>query len=323
MTIAFNDVRAAADRIAGHTRPLVVAPLGDGAFDGAFGAAEGWLALEFMQHTGSFKARGGFNFVRSHLEAGLMPDAGVVIASGGNAGLACAWAAARHSVRATVFVPETAPAVKVGKLRRLGATVRQVGSEYAEALAASQKYAADSGALESHAYDHPLIAAGAGTVMEELVQAQPGVDTVLVAVGGGLFTGIAASAREHGVRVVAVEPEHCCALHSALEAGTVVDVPVDSVAADSLGARRTSEMALAWAGKNHVRSVLVTDEAIVSARQALWDDRRLAVEHAAATALAAVTSGVYAPAPGERVAVILCGANTDPDDLARGTRLPA
>ncbi|MFE2735467.1 threonine/serine dehydratase [Streptomyces sp. NPDC059349] len=323
MTIAFNDVRAAADRIAGHTRPLVVAPLGDRAFDGAFGEAEGWLALEFMQHTGSFKARGAYNFVRSHIEAGLMPDAGVVIASGGNAGLACAWAAARHSVQATVFVPEAAPAVKVDRLRRLGATVRQVGSEYAEALAASQKYAAESGALESHAYDHPLIAAGAGTVMEELVQALPGVDTVLVAVGGGgLFTGIAASAREHGVRVVAVEPEHCCALHSALQAGAVVDVPVDSVAADSLGARRTSEMALEWAGKDHVRSVLVTDEAIVSARQALWDDRRLAVEHAAATTLAAVTSGVYTPAPGERVAVILCGANTDPGDLTRGTRLP-
>lgn len=163
-----------------------------------------------------------------------MPDAGVVIASGGNAGLACAWAAARHSVQATVFVPETAPAVKVDRLRLLGATVRQVGSEYAEALAASQKYAAESGALESHAYDHPLIAAGAGTVMEEIVQARPGIDTVLVSVGGGgLFTGIAASAREHGVRVVAVEPERCCALHSALQAGAVVDVPVDSVAADS------------------------------------------------------------------------------------------
>ncbi|MEU6659080.1 threonine/serine dehydratase [Streptomyces sp. NPDC046821] len=324
MTISFKDVRAAADRIAGHTRPLAVAPLGDGASDGAFGdafgGAEGWLALEFMQHTGSFKARGAFNFVSSHVEAGLMPDAGVVIASGGNAGLACAWAAARHGVAATVFVPETAPAVKVDKLRQLGATVRQVGTEYAQALAASQEFAAGSGALQSHAYDHPLVAAGAGTVMEELIEAQPGIDTVLVSVGGGgLFTGIAVSALEHGVRVVTVEPERCCALYSALDAGAVVDVPVDSVAADALGARRVSETALEWGGKEHVRSVLVTDEAIVSARRALWDDRRLVVEHAAATALAAVTSGVYVPSPGERVAVILCGANTDPSDLTQHT----
>ncbi|MFD4144461.1 threonine/serine dehydratase [Streptomyces sp. NPDC058572] len=316
MTIAFDDVRAAADRIAGRTRPVVLTPMDPG----ALGEAEGWLALEFMQHTGSFKARGAINFLSSYIDAGLMPDAGVVIASGGNAGLACAWAAAQHSVTATVFVPVTAPAVKVAKLEQLGASVRKIGAEYADALAASQKFTAETGALQSHAYDHPLIAAGAGTVMEEIVQARPDLDTVVLAVGGGgLFTGVAVSALEHGVGVVAVEPQGCCALRSALDAGEVVDVAVESVAADSLGARRTSEMALEWARKDGVRSVVVAEEAITSARQALWDHRRIAVEHGAATALAALTSGVYRPEPGERVAVILCGANTDPCDLTAST----
>lgn len=312
MNITYDDVRAAAARTRGRTRPVALAPVDTG----GFGAAEGVLALEFLQHTGSFKARGAINFMSSHVEAGTMPDAGVVIASGGNAGLACAWAAGQHGVPAAVFVPTTAPAVKVARLRRLGATVRQVGSEYAEALAASRKYAADSGALESHAYDHPLIAAGAGTVMEEILAAEPGLDTVVVSVGGGgLFTGVAASALQHGVRVVAVEPSRCRALNEALRRGEVTDVEVDSVAADSLGARRTSSMALEWARREEVRSVLVPDEAILEARQALWDDRRLAVEHAASTALAALTSGAYVPAPGERIAVVLCGANTDPSDL--------
>ncbi|WP_432010005.1 serine/threonine dehydratase [Streptomyces cucumeris] len=313
--MSFQDVRAAARRVAGHIRPVALAPLEEG----ALGAARGWLALEFLQHTGSFKARGAFTFLRGHAEAGTLPEAGVVIASGGNAGLACAWAAARHAVPAAVFVPETAPAVKVARLRGLGAEVHQVGTEYADALDASRTYAARTGALASHAYDHPLIAAGAGTLMEEIHELLPDLDTVVVSVGGGgLFTGVAVSALEHGVRVVAVEPERCRALNAALEADEVVDVPVDSVAADSLGARRASATALEWARADGVRSVLVSDEAIVAARQALWDDRRLAVEHAAATAQAAVTSGVYVPRPGERIAVVLCGANTDPGDLVRG-----
>ncbi|MEU8828506.1 threonine/serine dehydratase [Streptomyces sp. NPDC048636] len=312
VTVTYRDVRAAARQVAGQVRPVVLAPLDEG----ALGAARCWLALEFLQHTGSFKARGAFTFLRGHADAGTLPKAGVVIASGGNAGLACAWAAARHSVPAAVFVPETAPAVKVDKLRGLGADVHQVGTEYADALDASRKYAAETGALPSHAYDHPLIAAGAGTLMEEIHQALPELDTVVVSVGGGgLFTGVAVSALEHGVGVVAVEPERCRALNAALEAGEVVDVPVDSVAADSLGARRASATALEWARAESVRSVLVPDEAIVAARQALWDDRRLAVEHAAATALAAITSGAYVPRPGERIAVVLCGANTDPGDL--------
>lgn len=315
-SLTYGDIRQAAGRTAGHVRPVTLAPAGPGPY-------ELWLALEFMQHTGSFKARGAHNFLAAHREAGTLPAAGVTIASGGNAGLACAWAARRQGLLATVFLPATAPHVKVAKLRGYGADVRLVGSEYAEALAACEEFAAGTGALASHAYDHPLIAAGAGTLLEEIRERVPGLDTVVVAVGGGgLFAGVATAARHHGVRTVAVEPENCralhAALHAALEAGRVTEVPVDSVAADALGARRVSATALAAAEGDGVTSVLVPDAAIVGARRALWDDRRVAVEHAAATALAAVSgpAPVYVPAEGERVAVVLCGANTDPGDLA-------
>ncbi|AKL65124.1 MULTISPECIES: serine/threonine dehydratase [Streptomyces] len=297
-------VRAAAGRIAGAIRPAAVVP-----------AAEGvWYALEYLQHTGSFKARGARNFLAAHHRAGTLPEAGVTIASGGNAGLACAWAARAQGVPATVFLPANAPRVKVERLRGYGAEVRLVGDRYADALAACEEFAAASGALASHAYDHPLIAAGAGTLLDEIRAALPGLDTVVVAVGGGgLFAGIATAAREHGVRVVAAEPENSRALNAALEAGRVVDVAVDSVAGDSLGATRVSADALAAARYEGVRSVLVPDQAITAARRALWEEHRIVVEAGAATALAALRT---APQPlGGRVAVVLCGANTDPGDL--------
>ncbi|MDT0341349.1 serine/threonine dehydratase [Streptomyces litchfieldiae] len=305
--LSYDEVKAAAGRIDGQVRRVTVAPAGE-RLD---------FALEFLQHTGTFKARGALNFTAAALESGAMPEAGIAIASGGNAGLACAWAAGRRAIPATVFVPETAPPVKVARLRELGADVRLVGTEYAEAAAACADFVGESGALASHAYDHPLIAAGAGTLLEEIVTARPEVTTVVVAVGGGgLFAGVATAAAQHGVRVVAVEPEHCRALNAALAAGEPVDVPVDSIAADALGARRVSADALAAARHGDARSVLVPDAAIAAARRALWHDHHIAVENGAATALAALRTDAYVPGPGERVCVVLCGANTDPADLA-------
>lgn len=305
-------MKAAAERIDGVTRPVPVIAVEPG----SVASAEVYLALDFMQHSGSFKDRGAANFAAGHLADGAMPAAGVVIASGGNAGLACAWAAARHGVPATVFVPRTAPAVKVARLRQWGAEVRQVGTEYAQAQEAARLFSAETGALASHAYDDPYVVAGAGTLLPEIRAAVPGLDTVILAVGGGgLFAGTAIAAESHGLRVVAVEPERCRALNAAIEAGEVVDVEVDSVAADSLGARRASPTALYWARRADTVSVLVSEEQILLARRQLWDQRRLVVEHAAATALAALTSGAYRPTPGERIAVVLCGANTDPATL--------
>ncbi|MBD0708290.1 MULTISPECIES: threonine/serine dehydratase [unclassified Streptomyces] len=313
--IDYDDVTTAAKRIHGHVRPVTVAPVDAGERPYTL-----YFALEHLQHTGSFKVRGAQNFLLAHREAGTLPATGVTIASGGNAGLACAWAARQHGVPATVFLPATAPKVKADKLLTLGADVRLVGTEYADALAACEKFAADTGALASHAYDHPLIAAGAGTLLDEIHARVPDLDTVVVSVGGGgLFQGVATAARHHGIRTVAVEPEGSRALDAALRAGHPVDVPVASVASDSLGARRASAGAVETAGHDGVRTVLVTDEGIVRARRALWEDHRLVVEHAASTALAALDhddpAAGYRPAPGERVCVVLCGANTDPGDL--------
>lgn len=307
--ITRDDVRSASARIAGRVRrtPLLL-PAGAG--------EQVVFKCEFLQHTGVFKVRGAFNRQLAALEAGeLTPAVGVVTASGGNAGLAHAYAAARLGVRATVFVPLGAPAVKVARLREYGAVVHQVGREYAEAQAAAVEHATTAGAVFAHAYDQPEVAAGAGTIAEEMLEDDPSITTIVVAVGGGgLFAGVAAAA-EGRARVVAVEPELAPTLRAALEAGGPVDVPVSGVAVDSLGARRAGDIAWAVAARTHPESVLVDDAAIVEARARLWREYRMPAEYGAATAYAALSSGAWAPAAGERVAVVNCGANTDPATL--------
>lgn len=298
-----DEVRAAARRIAGRIRRTPVLDAGGGLT----------FKLEYVQHAGSFKTRGMLNRM---LAAGPLPAAGVVAASGGNAGLAAAYAARELGAPAEVFVPETAPPVKVAKLAKLGARVAQVGREYADAYAAAVVHAEATGAAFCHAYDDPHMVAGNGTLGLELRDQLDGFDTVLVAVGGGgLVAGVAAALHDVAT-VVAVEPETSAALHAALAAGQPVDVPVSGVAADSLGARRAGTIAYRTAVACGMPSLLVDDQAIVDARRRLWEDYRIAVEHGTAAAYAALTAGAYVPAPGERVVVLLCGANTSPADLA-------
>jgi len=307
--ITRDDVLAAEMRISQHIRrtPLL---------RGGTCSAPLWLKCEFLQHTGVFKARGAFNRQLAALERGeLDPAVGVVAASGGNAGLANAYAAAALGVPATVFVPANAPRVKVERLLAYNATVRQVGAEYVEAYEAAQEYVAQSGALFCHAYDQPEIAAGAGTIAEEILRDEPGIDTIVVAVGGGgLYAGLAAAASGRA-KIVAVEPVTIPTLHAALEAGRPVDVSVSGIAADSLGARRVGDIAFSIASKEPPVSVLVNDEAIIAARTLLWSEYRIPAEYGAATAFAALTAGAYMPREDERVAVIICGANTDPSTL--------
>jgi threonine dehydratase len=304
--IARSDVETAAARIAGHVRTTPVMEAGPGLF----------LKLEQTQHTGSFKARGAFNRILSAKEGGGIPGAGIVAASGGNAGLAAAYASAALGVRAEVFVPTTAPEVKVRRLAALGATVRQVGEIYGDAYEAALERVSGNGALFCHAYDQPEICAGQGTLGLELLAQTGGVDAILIAVGGGgLMAGVAAAVEGHA-KVVGVEPERIPTLHAALRAGAPVDVEVSGIAADSLGATRVGDIALDVAVRTGVESVLVSDEDIAGARRELWDGYRLVVEHGTAAAFAALTTGAYRPAEGERVAVVLCGANTDPSDLA-------
>jgi threonine dehydratase len=309
--ISRDDVDAAAARIAGLVRrtPVLSTELT------AVGPVV--LKLEQLQHAGSFKSRGMLNRVRAAVERGEITSAGVVTASGGNAGLAAAYAAARESVPATVVVPETAPAVKVERLRRLGATVQQVGDRYSVAYEAAVAEAERTGAVFCHAYDQPEMCAGNGTLALELLEQTSGaLDTVLVAVGGGgLIAGIATGLVGRA-RAVAVEPDACPTLANAIAAGEPVDAPVSGVAADALGATRVGEIAWAVASRLGLTSVLVTDDAIVKARKLLWDEWRIVVEHGAAVGVAALMAGAYRPTRDERVAVVLCGGNTSPADLA-------
>ncbi len=306
--VARADVLAAANRIAGRVRTTPVVSVEPAAFDTS---APVTLKLELLQHTGSFKARGAYNRILSNRDAAT----GVIAASGGNHGLGVAFAARALGLPAEIFVPETSSPVKVARLHALGATVVQTGRVYADALVACEKRAADSGALVVHAYDQPEVVAGQGTVGLELFgQAQ--VDTVLVAVGGGgLIGGITATAHD-AVRIVAVEPERAPTLHAALAAGGPIDIDVSGIAVDSLGASRLGALAYDIVSGRDVHNVLVSDEAISGARKALWDRLRVAAEPGGATALAALTSRRYRPKPGERVAVLVCGGNTDPADLA-------
>jgi threonine dehydratase len=311
--ITRRDVEDAAARIAGRVRAT---PLIDAGAEACPPAGRVWLKLEQLQHTGCFKVRGAVNRILSAAGQGMLPAVGVVAASGGNAGLAVGYAAARQGVPARVYVPATAPAVKVARLRGYGADVVQEGSKYADAYEAAAKHAAESGALFCHAYDQPEVCAGAGTVGLELLEQTGGqLDTVLVAVGGGgLMAGVAAATENHAT-VVGAEPATIPTFHAALAAGGPVDVGVSGVAADSLGATRLGDIAYAVAERTRARSVLVDEAAIVAARRRLWEEHRLAVEHGPAAAYAALTTGAYQPREGERIAVVLSGANTDPATL--------
>lgn len=285
-----------------------------------FGLAEPvCLKLEMLQHAGSFKPRGAFNRILGAAASGPLPADGVIAASGGNHGLAVAHVARQLGIAAQIFVPEAASSVKVARIRALGAAVSVTGAMYADAYDACLRHASTSGALFVHAYDQPEVVAGQGTLGRELM-AQVDVDTVLVAVGGG---GLAAGVRlgiGPAVKLVAVEPERIPTLHAALAAGRPVDVEVGGVAADSLGARRIGDLAFEVLTAHQVHSILVTESAIVQTRQLLWDRLQLVVEPGGATAAAALLSGAYVPEPGERVAAIICGANTDPSDLVAQDR---
>ncbi|MGZ5205377.1 MAG: threonine/serine dehydratase [Caldimonas sp.] len=274
--------------------------------------AELWLKLEHLQVGGSFKARGMFNRMRSN----PVPEAGVVIASGGNAGIAVACAAKAMGVRCEVFVPQAASQAKRDKLAELGAVLSVTGASYAEALAASLARQAETGALLTHAYDQPEVVIGAGTLAAE-VEEEAGVpDRVLVSVGGGGLIGGIAAWFEDRCRIDALEPELAPTLFRAREAGKPVDVAVSGIAADSLGARRIGSLAWELTQRHVGAAHLLGDAAIRAAQLTMWKELRLAVEPAAALPLAALTTGAVVPGSEERVLLVICGANLDLVSLA-------
>lgn len=274
--------------------------------------AQVWLKLEHLQTGGSFKVRGALYRLLSN----AVPASGVVIASGGNAGIASALAARERGVPCEVFLPEVSTQAKRARLRAIGATVTVTGAAYAQAYAASVERQKVTGALQNHAYDQIEVVAGAGTLAAE-IQAQQGAlpDTMLVSVGGGgLIAGIAAHCQGRS-KVIALEPRLAPTLYEARKAGQPVDVAVSGVAADSLGAKRIG--AIAWQVQHtgvH-DALLLQDEAIRAAQLWLWRELKLAVEPAAALGLAALQTGVYQPRADETVCLVLCGANMDPASL--------
>ena len=302
--ISRTEIQDAGRRIATHVRRTPVIALEERAFGLD---AKIFFKLEQLQHTGSFKPRGAFNCMLN----AEVPVAGVVAASGGNHGAAVAYAAQKLGYHAEIFVPEITPSTKLARLRQYKTAINIVGKNYAEALAASSERAAQTGALPIHAYDDPRILAGQGTLGMELEEQVRGLDSVLIAVGGGGLIGGVAAWYQQRVRIISVEPEQAPTLHHALAAGHVVDVEVGGVAADSLGARRAGELMFPIAQKFVAQALLVSDDQILQAQDVLWQKLRLIVEPGGATAFAALLCGAYKPHAGERVGVVLCGANAD------------
>jgi threonine dehydratase len=264
------------------------------------------LKLELMQYAGSFKTRGAF----TNLLSRTIPKAGVVAASGGNHGAAVAYAAMRLGIPATIFVPTISSPAKIDRIRSYGARLEIRGDLYADALAASQEFERESGALSIHAFDQPETIRGQGTLALELEQQAPNLDTVLVGVGGGgLISGIAAWYGGR-TRVIGVEPRKSPTLTRAFEAGKPVDAEAGGIAADSLAPRRVGELVFPIARQYVERVVLVEDEMIEHAQQRLWNDLRVVAEPGGSAAFAALISGVYAPSSGERVGVVVSGGNT-------------
>lgn len=298
-------VAAAAERIAGHVRRTPVLHVEAGGLADAAVVCK----LEHLQVTGTFKARGAF----ATLLAADRDE--VALASGGNAGAAYAYAAARLGRRATVFVSARSPVAKIERIRGYDADVRVVDGDYVEAALACERYLADHpDVVAGHAYDRLEMLLGAGTLARELEQ-QAELDTLLVAVGGGGLIGGIASWYRSATAVVAVETHGTPTFHHALQAGAPVDVQVSGVAASALGAGRVGEHL--WAARDAITdSVLVDDDAVVDAQRALWEHTRTVVEPGGAVALAALRAGAYRPSPHERVGVLLCGANTDPGAVA-------
>jgi len=301
-----TDISRAYERIRPHVRRTPVIDVDPADF--GLHAGRLTLKLELFQHTGSFKPRGAFNNLLSR----DVPAAGVVAASGGNHGAAVAFAAMKLGKPATIFVPTVCSPAKIERIRGYGARLVVTGDRYDDSLIASREWAAQSGAMPVHAYDAPETLAGAGSVGLEFEEQAPGLDTVLVAVGGGGLIGGVAGWFAGRARIVGVEPHEAPTLARAMAAGRPVDAPAGGIAADSLAPKQVGGLMFPIAQKYVERVALVTDEEIVQAQQALWSTLRVLAEPGGAAAFAALLSRVYVPASGERVGVVVCGGNVVP-----------
>jgi len=272
--------------------------------------------LELLQHSGSFKPRGAFANMLTH----VIPAAGVAAASGGNHGAAVAYAAMKLGKPARIFVPRVASEEKRERIRGYGADLVVTGERYVDALAASEEWASQSGALQVHAYDQVETLLGQGTTGLEFEDQDPTIDTLLVAVGGGGLIGGVAAWYSGRIKIIGVEPEAAPTLARALEAGRPVDAPAGGIAADSLAPKRVGELMFPIAQRFVDRVAVVPDEAIQAAQTTLWKVLRIVAEPGGAAAFAALLSGGYQARSGERVGVLVCGGNTTAVDFEGSKR---
>jgi threonine dehydratase len=297
MAVTRSEIASVEKLIRPHVRRTpVVDPDGDG---------RRVFKLELLQHSGSFKARGAF----TNLLTRKVPAAGVVAASGGNHGAAVAYAAQKLGKPARIYVPSVSSPAKIERIRSYGAELVVEGERYADALALSEKWAAESGALQVHAYDQEGALLGQGTVGLEFEE-QAQLDTLLVAVGGGGLIGGIAAWFAGKVRIIGVEPTLAPTLTKALEAGRPVDSPAGGIAADSLAPKQVGQLMFPLAQRYVEKVVLVEDDAILAAQKTLWDQLRVTAEAGGAAAYAALLSGKYQPGKNEKVGVLVCGGNT-------------
>lgn len=305
LSVTTEDVETAYGVISPHIRRTPILRIEPQDAGLAVGLPPVALKLEFLQHTGSFKARGALVNVMTR----DVPAAGIAAASGGNHGAAVAWAARQKGVHATIFVPSIAPPAKIARIKEYGAEVHVGGEHFSEALAACRAHMAESGAMGIHAFDQAETLAGQGTVALEFV-ADADVDTILVAVGGGGLIGGMAAWAAGRCRIISVEPENAASMHAAFAAGAPIEVPVSGLAADSLGAPQVGALPFAVAQDFVAATLTVPDSAIDAAMRHLWARCRIVAEPGGATALAPLLCGAYRPAKGERIGVLLCGADT-------------
>ena len=310
MSLSPDDIRATYRLIAPYIRKTPI--LRVNATDFGLEPFEIILKLEFMQHAGSFKTRGAF----TNLLTRDVPAAGVVAASGGNHGAAVAYAAKRLNMRARIHVPTISSLAKINRIRSYGAQLEVAGDRYADALALSKVHAKETGALEIHAFDQEETMLGQGTLGLELEEQAGEIDTVICAVGGGGLIGGLATWFQSRKRLIGVEPVDAPTLTRALEAGHPVDAPQGGYAADSLAPARIGELVFPVLRDHLDRALLVSDDDIRTAQAALWNVCRVVAEPGGSAAVASLLSRAYQPAPGERVAIIVSGANTTAVDFA-------
>lgn len=308
MLVTAAAIEAAYDRITPHIRVTPTLQLRSGDLDLPSGVS---LKLESLQYSGSFKARGAFNTLLSR----EIPAAGVTAASGGNHGAAVAYAARSLGIHARIFVPELATPFKKAKIRSYGASLEIAGPTYAEAREACGVYETRTGALDIHSYANPETIIGQGTAALEWEGQTKGLDTLLIAVGGGGLIAGVATWFAGKTRIIGVETEGCQSMKAALEAGEPVEVPVSGSAADSLGARRVGDLTYAICARCVERIITVSDAEVMAAQQRLWQGLQLVAEPGGAAAFAALLCGAYVPQRGERIGILLCGGNMDPSVL--------